>query len=120
MRIRYSAIARPSSEGPLLGPLTKTTNEPRPDRQIVAEFSGHDARMRLSTNEVHFAWDNSLPPALTVDPGERVELDTLDASAGQLTSSSTARDISAIDFARVNPVTGPISVNGAQPGDALV
>ena len=76
--------------------------------------------MRLSTDQVHFAWDNSLSPAVSVTPGDRVELDTLDASAGQLGPASVAADIAAIDFARVNPVTGPIEVSGAQPGDALV
>lgn len=76
--------------------------------------------MRLTTEQVHFAWDHSLPPAITVAPGDRVELDTLDASAGQLTPTSVAGDIAKLAFDRVNPVTGPIAVAGAKPGDALV
>jgi acetamidase/formamidase len=28
-------------------------------------------------------------------------------------------DVAALDFARVNPVSGPVFVKGAQPGDAL-
>ena len=28
-------------------------------------------------------------------------------------------DVAALDFARVNPVTGPVFVDGAEPGDAL-
>jgi len=76
--------------------------------------------MRLSTEQVHFAWDTTISPALTISPGDCVELDTLDASAGQLGPSSVAGDIAKIEFSRVNPVTGPIAVAGAQPGDALV
>jgi formamidase len=68
----------------------------------------------------HFGWDQSLPPVLTVAPGDEIEFEIVDASGGQLDPSSTPEDVGRLDFARVNPVTGPVSVDGAQPGDALV
>jgi acetamidase/formamidase len=67
----------------------------------------------------HFGWDNANPPALTVAPGATVELETVDASGAQLSPSSTVADVPGLDFARVNPVTGPVLVDGAAPGDAL-
>ena len=67
----------------------------------------------------HCGWDNAVPPALTVAPGATVEIACRDASGGQLTTASTAADIAGLDFSRINPVTGPIFVDGAQPGDAL-
>lgn len=67
----------------------------------------------------HFGWDNANPPALTVAPGETVEVETAEASGGQLTSRSTVADVTALDFEKINPVTGPIFVDGAEPGDAL-
>jgi len=67
----------------------------------------------------HFGWDNSLEPVLTVAPGEQLELHTIDSGGGQLTEHSTAADVALIDFERVNPVTGPIVVEGAEPGDAV-
>ena len=67
----------------------------------------------------HFGWDNANPPALTVAPGDTVELETVDASGAQLSPSSTVADVTALDFAKVNPVTGPVVVDGAEPGDAL-
>jgi acetamidase/formamidase len=48
-----------------------------------------------------------------------VPFETVDASSGQLTRNSTAADLATIDLARVNPVTGPVYVDGAKPGDAL-
>jgi acetamidase/formamidase len=48
-----------------------------------------------------------------------VHFETVDASSGQLTRNSTAADLATIDLARVNPVTGPVYVDGAKPGDAL-
>ncbi len=68
----------------------------------------------------HFGWDNSLPPVARVFPGEVVTFEVVDASGGQLAPGSTAEDVARLDFARVNPVTGPVFVEGAEPGDALV
>ncbi|HLH66050.1 MAG TPA: acetamidase/formamidase family protein [Solirubrobacteraceae bacterium] len=76
--------------------------------------------MRLTREQVHFSWDNSLEPALQVAPGAEVELQTADASGGQIGPSSVHADVSAISLERVNPVTGPILVEGAKPGDALL
>ncbi|MBT9258823.1 MAG: acetamidase/formamidase family protein [Clostridiales bacterium] len=67
----------------------------------------------------HFGWDRSLPPVLEVEPGATVEFEVVDASGGQLNPSSTAEDVARIDFARVNPVTGPVYIKGARPGDVL-
>jgi acetamidase/formamidase len=68
----------------------------------------------------HFGWDNANEPVLRVTPGETVSFEVVDASGGQLTRSSTVADVAALDFARVNPVTGPVYVESAQPGDALL
>lgn len=68
----------------------------------------------------HYAWDNALPPIQTVAPGETVIFDIRDASAGQVTPESTAGVFANYDAGRVNPVTGPVYVDGAEPGDILV
>lgn len=67
----------------------------------------------------HFGWDNSIEPILTVAPGEQIELHTIDSGGGQLTETSTAADVALIDFGKVNPVNGPIFIEGAEPGDAV-
>ncbi|RVC11611.1 acetamidase, partial [Mesorhizobium sp. M7A.F.Ca.AU.001.01.1.1] len=67
----------------------------------------------------HFGWDNSFAPAERVAPGSTIEFQCLDSSGGQLQAGSTVADVAKLDFATVNPVTGPIFVEGAEPGDAL-
>lgn len=67
----------------------------------------------------HFGWNNALPPALRTEPGATILFHCLDSSAGQLGPSSGIADVMALDFARVNPVSGPIYIEGAMPGDAL-
>lgn len=75
--------------------------------------------MRINSSAVHFAWDNLLPPVAEVGDGDRVDLELLDASGGQLTPGSDSTALLGIDFERVNPVTGPLLVGGAEPGDAI-
>src|SRR3954465_8458980 len=77
--------------------------------------SVHHVREELA----HFVWDNAIEPAQEVDDGAVVELEVRDASGGQLDRDSTTADVAALDFGRVNPVTGPVFVRGARPGDAL-
>ena len=48
-----------------------------------------------------------------------MEFDIIDASGGQLTAESTVADVARFDFSRLNPVCGPLWVDGAEPGDAL-
>ena len=67
----------------------------------------------------HLGWDNSNPPVLTVAPGDSVEFEVVDASGGQLDASSGVADVAALNFEKVNPVTGPVQMDGAEPGDAL-
>ncbi|NBB82315.1 MAG: acetamidase [Alphaproteobacteria bacterium] len=78
-----------------------------------------DCRHTIHARHHHLGWDNALAPVLTVAPGETVAFETIDASGGQLTPDSTAADVAAMDPARVNPVTGPVAIDGAEPGDAV-
>ena len=67
----------------------------------------------------HFGWDNSQAPALRAEPGSTIRFQCHDSSAGQLGPSSTVADVVALDFGKINPVSGPIYVEGAKPGDVL-
>lgn len=84
--------------------------------------SGHEHPHSLHSvraDNVAFVWDNSAAPVLEVESGDTVELECADASGGQLSSTSASADVAALDLARVNPVTGPVFVKGAQAGDVL-
>ncbi len=65
----------------------------------------------------HFGWGHSIPPTATVAPGESVFFECLDSSGGQLSANSTTTDLDALSFDKINPVTGPIHVDGAEPGE---
>ena len=60
-----------------------------------------------------------IQPAAFANPGDVVVFETRDAVDNQLGPTSTVEDVAAGDFGRVHPLTGPLFVNGAQPGDLL-
>jgi acetamidase/formamidase len=76
--------------------------------------------IHLGADRAHFAWDNALPPAAVAFPGDIVELAVIDASGAQLRPDDDAGAVARLDFAAVNPCTGPVYVDGAAPGDDLV
>jgi acetamidase/formamidase len=83
-------------------------------------MSGHGTHNHtIHKAHIHHGWDNTFPPRLTIAPGASVLFETLDASSGQLLRTSTAADLKKLDLGRVNPVTGPVYIDGSQPGDAL-
>lgn len=83
-------------------------------------MTSNHPQVKCTIHDHHVGWDNSRPPALHVTPGETVEFEVMDASGGQLNAQSTLEDLKTMDFGKVNPVTGPVFVEGAEPGDALV
>ena len=73
----------------------------------------------IHSRDSHIGWNNANAPKLTVAPGETVEFETIDSSGAQLSAKSTLADLAKLDFGKVNPVTGPVHVDGAEPGDAI-
>lgn len=78
-----------------------------------------DCNYTIHGAQHHFGWDNSLAPAARVEPGSTILFHCNDSSAGQLGPSSTVTDVTTLDFGKINPVSGPIFVEGAAPGDAI-
>jgi acetamidase/formamidase len=74
---------------------------------------------RHTIHQQHYGWDHSLPPAVHIAPGESLEFEVSDAAGGQLGATSTPADVTRLDFGKINPVAGPVFIDGAQPGDVL-
>jgi formamidase len=67
----------------------------------------------------HNRWHPDIEPILEVGEGEDVALETRDACDGYLTSRSTVADLAGLPAGAIHPLTGPVSVKGARPGDLL-
>ncbi len=72
---------------------------------------------RISRDQHVWSFSENNEPAVTVQPGAVIEIETWDCFTGQVTSEA---DTSAsLDLTRVNSATGPIGVLGAEPGDMI-
>ena len=74
---------------------------------------------RLNRATVVNRWNRDYPPRLTIAPGDVVEVETQDASDGQVRPNMSAADFAKIDTYRIHALTGPIAVEKAEPGDRL-
>ena len=66
----------------------------------------------------HYVYGPYAEPVLEVEPGAVITVETHDAFEGKITSE-TDKPSDILNFPYLNPQTGPISVKGAEKGDAL-
>ena len=73
----------------------------------------------LGDENTHNKFSSTIPPTLRVPSGAVVEVLTREATGGQLDPDSTLEDLANVSWDAVHPLTGPIYVEGAEPGDVL-
>jgi acetamidase/formamidase len=66
---------------------------------------------------LYYEFSRHNEPRLRIEPGETVLIETEDAFSGQIRTNDDRRDKSKQPYG--NPQTGPIYINGAEPGDTL-
>src|SRR5437899_4005149 len=74
----------------------------------------------LDDSTVHYEWNNGIAPRLEIEPGDPVAFRTGDAADGYYSRRSTHADVIGRGPFRGHPLTGPVRVKGARPGDVLV
>jgi len=67
----------------------------------------------------HNRWHPDVVPVIEADPGEEVVLETRDASDCQIKPETTVEDFDGMDSKVAHPLTGPVYIKGASPGDLL-
>jgi acetamidase/formamidase len=77
------------------------------------------AEHQLTAEPTHSRWNRALEPRLTIASGDTVHMSCLDASGGQVKPDASVDDFLAIDRNRIHALTGPIGIDGAEPGDVL-
>jgi acetamidase/formamidase len=73
----------------------------------------------LSALPTHSLWNRALPPRLRIEPGDEVHFQCVDASGAQVYPGMPVEEFLTIDRTRVHALTGPVYVEGAEPGDIL-
>jgi len=78
-----------------------------------------ESQYTLTKDQTHNKFSRSIAPVLTVTSGAVIEAFTEEASDGQFKFDSPVADLDKLDFEPIHPLTGPVYVEGAQPGDML-
>jgi amidase len=76
---------------------------------------------RVRRDQYVYGFEPGVTPVVTIEPGERIVVETYDASTGRIRRPEDLAGYIAIrDPRKVNPAGGPIAVRGARSGDELV
>lgn len=73
----------------------------------------------LGDEQTHNKFSSVIPPVLRVPSGAVVRVRTKEATDGQLRHGSPLEDLARVEFEPIHPLSGPIAVEGAEPGDVL-
>lgn len=73
----------------------------------------------LNKNQTHNKFSSTIPPILTVKSGAVIEAFTEDASDEQIRIDSEVSVLDTLKFEPIHPLTGPVFIEEAMPGDVL-
>jgi len=73
---------------------------------------------RVPKHKAVYSFSSKNKPAEHAVPGEKILLETEDAFGGQVKDESVS--IEQLDWSKVNSATGPVFIDGAEPGDTLI
>ena len=68
---------------------------------------------------VHNRWHPDIPMVATVKPGDDFVVECYDWTGGQIKNDDSAEDVRDVDLGQVHFLSGPIEIEGAEPGDLL-
>ena len=68
----------------------------------------------------HNRWHPDVPAASSVKPGEEFRMECLDWTNGQIHNNDDNNEIRDVDLSPCHVLSGPIAIEGAEPGDILV
>ena len=85
-------------------------------KRIVIDRS---KRLYQEPHTGHNRWHPDILPIVEVNPGETIALETRDALDGQIKPGMSTEDLLNLDAKVAHPLTGPVFVKGAEPGDLL-
>ncbi|OZM77012.1 formamidase [Pseudonocardia sp. MH-G8] len=84
-------------------------------------FSVEQAKsMRDQRVPGHNRWHPDIPPAVMVKPGDTFRIECKEWTDGQIGNNDSANDVRDVNLDVAHMLSGPIGVEGAEPGDLLI
>lgn len=78
-----------------------------------------NAPLREDARIGHNRWHPDIEPVVSCRPGDTLIMETRDAVDGQIGPDSNSATVLTVDSSLVHPLTGPVFIEGARPGDLL-
>ncbi|KAJ4488510.1 Acetamidase Formamidase [Lentinula aciculospora] len=94
---------------------TQANSVPHPTLVEVDPFVPADQQKGL-----HNRWHPDIPAYVNVKPGQVFKVQCVDWTGAQIGNNDYSDDIKNVDLTRVHNLSGPIAIEGAEPGDCLV
>jgi formamidase len=73
-----------------------------------------------SNDMIHNRWHPDIPIVAWVKPGDEFRIECIDWTGGQIGNNDSANDVDVVNLTKVHYLSGPVGVEGAEPGDLLV
>jgi formamidase len=73
-----------------------------------------------SQDYLHNRWHPDIPIVAWVKPGDEFRIECIDWTGGQIKNDDSATDVHVVNLTKVHYLSGPVGVEGAEPGDLLV
>lgn len=101
--------------------LPSCNQEKKENKETAVVMSGQEIKpeFTLTKDQTHNKFSSKIPPVLTVKSGAIIEAFTEDASDEQFSLDSKLADLDSLKFDLIHPLTGPVYVEDAKPGDVL-
>ena len=96
-----------------------TTTEAETSTETIPPKETPTAQHTLTKDQTHNKFSKDIPPILTVKSGTVIEAFTEEASDEQIHHGDGPEVLATLDFDPIHPLTGPVYVEGAEPGDVL-
>jgi len=101
----------------------KNAENKSPDSQLIEKTDPVDGNIKpdffLTAEQTHSKFSSAIPPVVTVPSGSVIDVYTQEASAGQIHCGDGVEVLDGLKFDPIHPLTGPVYVKGAEPGDVL-
>ncbi|KAI0956510.1 hypothetical protein AcV7_006895 [Taiwanofungus camphoratus] len=94
---------------------TKANSVPYPTLVEVDPFTPADQQ-----KGIHNRWHPDIPAYAAVKPGEVFKVQCVDWTGAQIGNNDNSDDIKNVDLTKIHNLSGPIAIEGAEPGDCLV
>ncbi len=77
------------------------------------------ASYKVGLESFHYQWSAAHKPVIRIASGDSISFDVNEVMSWQITQKSKAKDLARLDNAKLYPLSGPVYVSDASPGDDL-